>query len=117
MYFVNQCIQLTEVARDDTVVEQKTSTCATCILTTSGTMFLALAVLLNINKWIYFTLRIQAQINIREYEIAELMAEDHEEMLESQEQMQQQNTVDSADENLSGNIARTTNSNSNTIID
>ena len=48
------------------------------INTTISTMFLALAVLLNINKWIYFTLRIQAHINIREYEIAELVAEEKE---------------------------------------
>ena len=39
-------------------------------------MFLALAVLLNINKWIYFTLRIQAQINIREYQISEIVSTD-----------------------------------------
>ena len=36
-------------------------------------MFLALAVMLNINKWVYFTMRIQANINIREYEIAEIV--------------------------------------------
>ena len=38
--------------------------------------------LLNINKWIYFTMRIQAQINIREFQIAELVADEQEEMLE-----------------------------------
>ena len=45
---------------------------------------------MNINKWIYFTLRIQAQINIREYEIADMFAEEHEEMLDQQLMMQQQ---------------------------
>ena len=52
--------------------------CATIVNTTLSSMFLALAVLLNINKWIYFTLRIQANINIRQYEIAELVAEERE---------------------------------------
>ena len=41
-------------------------------------MFLALAVMLNINKWVYFTMRIQANINIREYEIAEIVQEEQE---------------------------------------
>ena len=41
-------------------------------------MFLALAVMLNINKWVYFTMRIQANINIREYEIAEIVQEEKE---------------------------------------
>ena len=45
-------------------------------------MWLALAVLLNVNKWFYFTMRIQANINIREYEIAEMVAEEQEEMAE-----------------------------------
>ena len=52
--------------------------CASAVNTTLSSMFLALAVLLNINKWIYFTLRIQANINIRQYEIAELVAEERE---------------------------------------
>ena len=51
-------------------------TCQTVIFTSLSTLFLALAVLLNMNKWIYFTLRIQAQINIRQYEIAEMVAEE-----------------------------------------
>ena len=52
------------------------NTCYAAIAPSISTLFLALAVFLNINKWIYFTLRIQANINIREYEIAEMVAED-----------------------------------------
>ena len=58
------------------------NTCEFAVFTTSSTLFLALAVMLNINKWIYFTMRIQAQINIREFQIAELVADEQEEMLE-----------------------------------
>ena len=49
---------------------------------------MALAVILNLNKWIYFTFRIQAHINIREYEIAEIVAEEKED--QEQEQMRQE---------------------------
>ena len=50
--------------------------CYNTILLSASTLFLALAVFLNINKWVYFTMRIQANINIREYEIAEMVAEE-----------------------------------------
>lgn len=58
------------------------NTCEFAVFTSVQTLFLALAVMLNINKWIYFTMRIQAQINIREFQIAELVADEQEEMLE-----------------------------------
>ena len=53
-------------------------TCQSLTTTTLSTLFLALAVVLNLNKWVYFTCRIQAHINIREYEIAEIVAEEKE---------------------------------------
>lgn len=53
--------------------------CYQSISISSSTLFLALAVILNINKWVYFTIRIQANINIREYEIAEMVADEKEE--------------------------------------
>ena len=58
------------------------NSCTTTVFTTLQTLFLALAVMANINKWIYFTMRIQAQINIREYQIAEMVADEQEEMLD-----------------------------------
>jgi len=43
--------------------------------------------MLNINKWIYFTMRIQCQINIHHYQLRELIEEEREEQLEQQQQL------------------------------
>ncbi len=79
MFFVDQCYDFRHVNPDPDALP---NTCEASIFTSMATAFLALAVILNINKWVYFTLRIQAQINIREYQIAEMVAEEQEEMLE-----------------------------------
>ena len=42
-----------------------------CLLTTApslNTVFLALAVILNINKWIYFVLRIMTNVRVKNHE-------------------------------------------------
>jgi len=61
------------------LVYPEINVCYRSISISASTLFLALAVILNINKWVYFTLRIQANINIREYEIAEMVADEKEE--------------------------------------
>ena len=54
MFFIDQCYDLRMT--DMTIPE--INTCSRAIFMSMSTMFLALAVLLNINKWIYFTMRI-----------------------------------------------------------
>ena len=71
-FFIDQTLALRQ--EDDSSLLP--NTCKTVFFTSLSTLFLAFAVLLNMNKWIYFTLRIQAQINIRQYEIAEMVAEE-----------------------------------------
>ena len=67
----------------------------------------ALAVLLNVNKWIYFTLRIQAQINIREYEVAEMMAEEREDQERMLKQMKQQSPDQTGDFQQNNELTQT----------
>ena len=56
IFFLNQCRYLTFFAETGGTYNM----CTTTIFASINTLFLALAVLLNINKWFYFTLRIQA---------------------------------------------------------
>ena len=72
-----------------------------------STVWLALAVLLNVNKWIYFTLRIQAQINIREYEVAEMMAEEREDQERMLKQMKQQSPDQTGDFQQNNELTQT----------
>ena len=57
------------------------NTCEAAIFPTIPTLFLALAVMLNINKWVYFTMRIQCHINILKFKITELRDKDRERQL------------------------------------
>ena len=75
LFFVSQMLSVREATF-------MSSYCPATVFPTIPCLFLALAVLLNINKWIYFTLRIQTNINIREFEISEMVAEEQEEVLE-----------------------------------
>lgn len=77
VFFIDQCHTLRHL-EEPYVFES----CSATVIQSISTLWLALAVLLNVNKWFYFTMRIQANINIREYEIAEMVAEEQEEMAE-----------------------------------
>lgn len=74
-YFIDQVYMFNK----PNLVYPEINVCYRSISISASTLFLALAVILNINKWVYFTLRIQANINIREYEIAEMVADEKEE--------------------------------------
>ena len=56
VYLAMQCQDIKHPNTDDSI--KIPHVCATAVNTTLPAMFLALAVLLNINKWIYFTMRI-----------------------------------------------------------
>ena len=58
-FFIYDC----RVLRLD--AEFNSNACSSTILPTLSNIFLSIAVLLNVNKWIYFTMRIQSRINIR----------------------------------------------------
>ena len=55
VFLVYSCHDIRTVNTDPNIIPH---ICANAINTVLSSMFLALAVLLNINKWIYFTLRI-----------------------------------------------------------
>mmetsp|Transcript_12932 Transcript_12932/g.17406 ORF Transcript_12932/g.17406 Transcript_12932/m.17406 type:complete len:135 (+) Transcript_12932:124-528(+) len=57
IFFIDQCRTLRQVPKTEEDLVEPNS-CEAAIFTTLQTAFLALAVILNINKWIYFTLRI-----------------------------------------------------------
>ena len=56
--------------------------CETTIINNLSSLFLALAVLLNIKRWIYFALLIQSDINIQEHSCKEIVAEEREDLIE-----------------------------------
>ena len=69
-FLAYQCIN---IRRNPEVTE---NLCFTTMLSNGSSMFLTLAVLMNINKWVYFTLRIQSHINVRQREIIDLVNEE-----------------------------------------
>ena len=58
VFFIDQCLTLLQYVSSDQHAFVVYRACQVTITTTLTTLFLALAVLLNISKWIYFTLRI-----------------------------------------------------------
>ena len=62
VFFVEQMIELAQFSGD---VE---NLCVNTICLTLSTLFLGLAVLLNITKWIYFSMRIMANVKTNEQE-------------------------------------------------